>query len=74
MALDQPEARDARGYRRELLDVVLPLEPSMGWDGIDELKAHARGWSTRTLLDLPFRHHRPEGSRDGNRFTPWTPL
>ncbi len=62
----------ARAYRREILDYVLPLEPSMGWDGIDELKVHTRGWRTRTLPELPFRHHRPEGSRDGNRFTPWT--
>ncbi len=62
----------ARGYRREILEHVLPLEPSMGWDGIDELKVHVRGWTTRTLDDLPFRHHRPEGARDGNRFTPWT--
>jgi asparagine synthase (glutamine-hydrolysing) len=62
----------ARGYRREILEHVLPLEPSMGWDGIDELKVQLKGWTTRTLRDLPFRHHRPEGARDGNRFTPWT--
>ena len=42
-----------------------PLEERLGWDGIDEFKANARGWSTRTQLDLPFHHHRPEGSRDG---------
>ena len=30
-------------YRREILEHVLPLEPSMGWDGIDELKVHVRG-------------------------------
>jgi asparagine synthase (glutamine-hydrolysing) len=61
----------ARAYRREILDLVLPLEPGMGWDGIDELKTHLAGWQTRTLHDLPFRHHRPEGARDGNRWTPW---
>jgi hypothetical protein len=62
----------ARGYRREILDHVLPLEPSMGWDGIDELKAQLRGWQTRTLVDLPFRHHRAEGARDGRRWRAWT--
>jgi hypothetical protein len=44
----------------------------MGWDGIDELKAHLRGWSTRTLVDLEFRHHRGEGERDGGGWKPWS--
>lgn len=62
----------ARAYRRACLDAVLPLEEQMGWDGIDELKAHAHGWTTRTLQDLPFRHHRAEGARDGSRWRAWT--
>jgi biofilm PGA synthesis N-glycosyltransferase PgaC len=57
----------ARAYRRECLKDVAPLEEHMGWDGIDELKARMRGWTTRTLLDLPFQHHRREGERDGAR-------
>jgi glycosyltransferase involved in cell wall biosynthesis len=62
----------ARAYRAACLEAVLPLERSMGWDGIDELKAHLRGWTTRTLVDLPFRHHRGEGERDGaGRWRPW---
>lgn len=55
----------ARAYRRECLTGVLPLAERLGWDGIDEFRANARGWSTRTITDLPFRHHRPEGERDG---------
>ena len=43
----------------------------MGWDGIDELKAQIRGWTTRTCRDLPFRHHRLEGARDGRRWRAW---
>ena len=55
-----------RAYRRECLLEVIPLEDGMGWDGIDELKAQSRGWSTRVLTDLSFRHHRPVGARDGS--------
>ena len=35
------------------------------WDGIDEFKANARGWRTQAFEDIPFRHHRREGERDG---------
>jgi len=55
----------ARAYRREVLPVVMPLEPRMGWDGIDQIKANLSGWVTATFKDLPFFHHRPEGARDG---------
>jgi poly-beta-1,6-N-acetyl-D-glucosamine synthase len=55
----------SRAYRRECLEAVLPFEERLGWDGIDEFKANARGWVTRTLVDVPFRHHRAEGERDG---------
>jgi glycosyltransferase involved in cell wall biosynthesis len=57
----------SRCYRRECLEDVLPLEQRMGWDGVDEFRANARGWKTRTFKDLPFRHHRREGERDGAR-------
>jgi poly-beta-1,6-N-acetyl-D-glucosamine synthase len=58
----------ARVYRRACLEQVLPLEERMGWDGIDVVKANVEGWTTEILLDLPFFHHRLEGSReDGNR-------
>ena len=56
-----------RAYRWDCLTAVRPLEPRFGWDGIDELRARARGWSTCTLRDLPFRHHRAEGASD----RPW---
>jgi glycosyltransferase involved in cell wall biosynthesis len=56
----------ARAYRRECLEDVLPLEQRMGWDGVDEFRANARGWTTKVFDDLPFRHHRREGLRDGS--------
>ena len=55
----------SRAYRWDCLQDVLPLEERMAWDGVDEFKANARGWHTTTFEDLPFRHHRPEGERDG---------
>jgi glycosyltransferase involved in cell wall biosynthesis len=57
-----------RAYRWACLQDVLPLEERLGWDGLDEFKANARGWRTRTFTDIPFRHHRREGERDGERW------
>jgi glycosyltransferase involved in cell wall biosynthesis len=62
----------SRAYRWSCLAAILPLEERMGWDGIDEVQANARGWRTRTLTDLPFRHHRREGEREGRRRAVWT--
>lgn len=61
----------ARAYRWDCLQAILPLEARMGWDGIDALKANVHGWETRTLVDLPFRHHRQEGEREGARRRAW---
>jgi biofilm PGA synthesis N-glycosyltransferase PgaC len=61
-----------RAYRASCLESVMPLEERMGWDGIDELKARVQGWETMTLVDLPFRHHRAEGERDGSRWRAWS--
>jgi poly-beta-1,6-N-acetyl-D-glucosamine synthase len=57
----------ARAYRWDCLSQLLPLSQRLGWDGIDELKANARGWHTAAFTDLPFYHHRREGERDGAR-------
>lgn len=56
----------SRAYRWSCLDIVRSLEPRMGWDGIDELQAQLRGLETETFIDLPFRHHRPEGGREAS--------
>lgn len=55
----------SRAYRWECLQQILPLEERVAWDGVDEFKANARGWRTTAFEDLPFRHHRREGQRDG---------
>jgi glycosyltransferase involved in cell wall biosynthesis len=60
-----------RAYRRECLLEILPLPEAVGWDGIDALKAQVAGWTTRTLDDIPFYHHRKLGARDGGRTRRW---
>ena len=55
----------ARAYRWACLQQVLPLEERRGWDEIDAIKARIRGWEVGTFAQIRFRHHRPEGTRDG---------
>lgn len=60
-----------RAYRFDCLEAVLPLEERMGWDTLDLVKAHVRGWRTTVLPDLPFLHHRPEGAREPTQAGRW---
>lgn len=55
----------SRAYRWELLDDVMALEPSLGWDGVDEVLAELRGYRTQGFTDFGFRHHRRVGEREG---------
>jgi poly-beta-1,6-N-acetyl-D-glucosamine synthase len=57
----------SRAYRWACLQDVLPLERRLGWDVVDEVSARLRGWRTRTVGHLRFRHHRAVGARDGSR-------
>jgi hypothetical protein len=59
----------ARIYRWDCLQDVLPLEERLGWDMIDQLTARQRGWSTRRF-EIPFRHHRKVGERE-SPYTRW---
>jgi glycosyltransferase involved in cell wall biosynthesis len=56
-----------RAYRWDCLRDVQPLEPRLGWDGIDEVRAALLGWRTRSFRSLPFFHYRRMGERDGVR-------
>jgi poly-beta-1,6-N-acetyl-D-glucosamine synthase len=60
-----------RAYRWACLNDVLPLEAALGWDGIDEIRANARGWRTTAFPDVPFFHHRPLGQREGSPINAW---
>ena len=57
----------SRAYRRECLDIVMTIDPRMGWDGLDEVKAALRGYRSATLIELGFRHHRLVGQREKGR-------
>jgi hypothetical protein len=43
----------------------MALEPTLGWDGVDEVMAELRGYRTQGFTDLAFRHHRRVGEREG---------
>jgi glycosyltransferase involved in cell wall biosynthesis len=62
----------SRAYRWSCLQSVRPLEEREGWDDIDSMKAQINGWRVRTLADVPFRHHRTMGTRDGTARRRWT--
>ena len=56
-----------RAYRWETVPELMALDPVMGWDGLDEIRVSLQGYETRTIVDLPFRHHRLEGGREKHR-------
>jgi poly-beta-1,6-N-acetyl-D-glucosamine synthase len=56
-----------KSYRYECLEDLGGLPESMGWDGIDEYGARARGWSVEVLSELHVLHYKTRGSAQ-----PWT--
>jgi biofilm PGA synthesis N-glycosyltransferase PgaC len=59
-------AGQCRTYRLACWEAIQPLEPHMGWDGIDEARAVLAGWRVHPVSGLYFRHNRPRGRRDGS--------
>lgn len=59
-------AGQCRTYRLACWEAIQPLEPHMGWDGIDEARAVLTGWHVHPVPGLYFRHQRPRGRRDGS--------
>jgi hypothetical protein len=54
-------------YRRECYEQIQPIEPFLGWDTVDEVKARMEGWRTLSCA-LPEGdpvHLRPTGTHDG---------
>ena len=56
----------AKAYSTDCLDDIGGLRRSMGWDGIDEYAARARGWNVHVLDELSILHYKPRGSKQ-----PW---
>jgi poly-beta-1,6-N-acetyl-D-glucosamine synthase len=52
-----------KSYRRCCLDAIGGLHASMGWDGIDEYAAKARGWRVMPLSELHVLHYAKRGSK-----------
>lgn len=52
-------------YRKECFEEIGGLLSTLGWDGIDEMKAQMRGWKTRSFRELRVIHYRPMGSVGG---------
>ena len=52
----------AKAYRMTCLEEIGGLHPSMGWDGIDEYGARARGWRVHVLAELTILHYRQRGA------------
>lgn len=52
-----------KAYRLACLDDIGGLRAAMGWDGIDEYGARARGWEVFVLTELVVLHYRRRGGR-----------
>src|SRR3712207_6677629 len=53
----------AKAYRTDCLEEIGGLPQSMGWDGIDEFAARARGWHVHVLPELTILHYKQRGSK-----------
>jgi poly-beta-1,6-N-acetyl-D-glucosamine synthase len=52
-------------YRTQCFVDIGGIEPLLGWDTIDEIRAQLRGWKTRTFPELHIIHLRPTQSSGG---------
>jgi biofilm PGA synthesis N-glycosyltransferase PgaC len=52
-----------KAYRARCLEDIGGLHESMGWDGIDEYAARARGWRVHPLTELQVLHYAARGSK-----------
>lgn len=52
-------------YRRTCFEAIGGLEGVLGWDGIDEWAALAKGWEVRSFDEMHVFHHRATGAATG---------
>jgi len=69
--LDDHCVGPTRTYRRSCFAALAPLEDGLHYASVDEARAHIAGFTTATLPNLSFRHHRPEGSGEGSSWKNW---
>jgi biofilm PGA synthesis N-glycosyltransferase PgaC len=60
-----------KAYRSECLEELGGLHASMGWDGIDEYGARARGWGVHPLSELTVLHYGLRGEKQPWRQARW---
>ena len=60
-----------KAYRSDCLDAIGGLRESMGWDGIDEYGARARGWGVHPLIELTVLHYGLRGEKQPWRQARW---
>jgi len=53
-------------YKKECFQDIGGLVPMLGWDHIDQAKAHIKGWDTKNFNELKIVHQRPMGSSIGS--------
>lgn len=53
-----------RCYRQTCYDQINGMDRAWGWDAIDEAKAQALGWSTKTIEDAEFDHLKKQTLRN----------
>ena len=61
----------SRAYRRDVSTRSRRSRSATAGTASTSCRAIVAGWRTETILDLPFRHHRPEGVRDGSGRAAW---
>lgn len=52
-------------YQIRCFNNIGGLEPGLGWDTVDEVKANMRGWQTRSYPELKIIHLRPTQTASG---------
>lgn len=60
-----------KAYRSDCLDDIGGLHASMGWDGIDEYAARARGWGVHPLAEVTVLHYGLRGEKQPWRQARW---
>jgi len=56
----------AKMYKRACWEQIGGIEPVLGWDTLDELKAQVLGWETRSFPEIMLIHYKPIGFKQKN--------